>query len=72
MWKMNKEVFYGGIQYQTITKTNLVQHCTKKELKIAVKNGFIIVDEIKLSGKRKMDVKSLLNGFTFSTDAKFI
>ena len=45
---------------------------TKKELKIAVKNGFIIVDEIKLSGKRKMDAKSLLNGFTFSTEAKFI
>ena len=45
---------------------------TKKELKIAVKNGFIIVDEIKLSGKRKMDAKSLLNGFTFTTEAKFI
>ena len=45
---------------------------TKKELKIAVKNGFIIVDEIKLSGKRKMDTKNLLNGFTFSTEAKFI
>ena len=45
---------------------------TKKELKIAVKNGFIIVDEIKLSGKRKMDAKSLLNGYTFSSEAKFI
>ena len=45
---------------------------TKKELKIAVKNGFIIIDEIKLSGKRKMDAKSLLNGYTFSTEAKFI
>lgn len=43
---------------------------SKKELKVAVKNGFIIIDEIKLSGKKKMDTKSLLNGFSFSDAAK--
>jgi methionyl-tRNA formyltransferase len=43
---------------------------SKKELKVAVKNGFIIIDEIKLSGKKKMDAKSLLNGYTFSEDAE--
>ena len=43
---------------------------TKKELKIAVKKGFIIIDEIKLSGKKKMDSKSLLNGYTFASNAK--
>jgi len=43
---------------------------SKKELKVAVKNGFIIIDEIKLSGKKKMDTKSLLNGFSFSDVAK--
>ena len=26
----------------------------------------IIIEEIKLSGKKKMDSKSLLNGYTFS------
>lgn len=45
---------------------------TKKEMKVAVNNGFIIIDEIKLSGKKKMDVKSLLNGYPFSTDAKML
>ncbi|WP_298778889.1 methionyl-tRNA formyltransferase [uncultured Polaribacter sp.] len=45
---------------------------TKKELKVAVKNGFIIIDEIKLSGKKKMDAKSLLNGYTFSKDSKML
>lgn len=45
---------------------------TKKELKVAVANGFIKVNEIKLSGKRKMDVKSFLNGFTFSEDTKML
>lgn len=37
----------------------------KKEIKIAVKGGFINILELKLAGKRKMDAKSLLNGFTF-------
>ena len=45
---------------------------TKKELKVAVPNGFIIIDEIKLSGKKKMDAKSFLNGFSFSEEAKMI
>ncbi len=45
---------------------------TKKELKIAVNGGYIIINEIKLSGKKKMDTKSLLNGFGFSSDAKMM
>jgi methionyl-tRNA formyltransferase len=45
---------------------------SKKELKVAVKTGFILIDEIKLSGKKKMDAKSLMNGFSFSEDAKMI
>ena len=45
---------------------------TKKELKVAVPKGYIIIDEIKLSGKKKMDSKSLLNGYSFSSDAKVL
>jgi len=45
---------------------------SKKELKVAVKNGFIIIDEIKVSGKKKMDTKSLLNGYTFSENAEML
>lgn len=45
---------------------------SKKELKVAVKNGFIVIDEIKLSGKKKMEAKSLLNGFSFSEESKMI
>jgi len=43
---------------------------TKKELNVAVTNGYIIIKEIKLPGKRAMDVKSLLNGYTFHKNAK--
>ena len=45
---------------------------SKKELKVAVKKGFIIIDEIKLSGKRKMQAQDLLNGFTFQENAKVL
>jgi methionyl-tRNA formyltransferase len=45
---------------------------TKDELKVASKNGFILLKEIKLPGKRKMDVKSLLNGFIFDSNAKML
>lgn len=45
---------------------------TKDELKVACKGGYINVLEIQLPGKRKMDVKSLLNGFNFSESAKLL
>jgi methionyl-tRNA formyltransferase len=45
---------------------------TKKELKVAVDGGYLIIAEIKLSGKKKMDAKSLLNGYSFSSEAKML
>jgi methionyl-tRNA formyltransferase len=45
---------------------------TKNELKVYCEGGFIIIKELQLPGKRKMDVKSLLNGFDFSDSAKLL
>lgn len=45
---------------------------SKKELKIAVNEGFLIIDSLKIAGKRKMDSKSLLNGYTFSENSKML
>ena len=45
---------------------------SKKELKVAVPNGYIHIIDIKLPGKRVMDVKSLLNGYTFHKNAKML
>jgi len=42
---------------------------SKKEMKIAVSEGFIYIKELKVAGKRKMDVVSFLNGFKFSENA---
>jgi methionyl-tRNA formyltransferase len=43
---------------------------TKKTLKVAVQDGYLIINEIKLSGKKKMEVQNLLNGYQFSFDSK--
>lgn len=44
----------------------------KNELKVAVKGGYLIIKEMQLPGKRKMDIKSLLNGFNFSEEDKML
>lgn len=43
-----------------------------KKLKVAVKNGFVTITEIQLPGKKKMEVKQLLNGFQIHKDAKVV
>ncbi|MFT5848710.1 MAG: methionyl-tRNA formyltransferase [Psychroserpens sp.] len=45
---------------------------SKQELKVAVRGGYITIKEIQLPGKRKMDMKSLLNGYDFSKNAKML
>ena len=52
-------------------KTGLIIS-TNNSLKIAVKDGFLLIKELQLPGKRKMDTKSLLNGFKFSDDAQML
>ncbi|MFY0712759.1 methionyl-tRNA formyltransferase [Seonamhaeicola sp. NFXS20] len=45
---------------------------TKNQLKVAVKNGYILIKEIKLPGKRTMHVGSLLNGYSLEKNAKML
>jgi len=44
----------------------------KEELKISASNGYLNIYVMQLAGKRKMDVKSLLNGFTFEENSKMM
>ncbi|MFV8270417.1 methionyl-tRNA formyltransferase [Flavobacterium sp. GT2N3] len=44
--------------------------CSKKEMKIAVENGFIEVLSLQFPGKKKMNTPEFLNGITFSAEAK--
>jgi methionyl-tRNA formyltransferase len=45
---------------------------SKDELKVACNGGYLIIKEMQLPGKRKMDIKSLLNGYDFSKSAKLL
>ena len=45
---------------------------SKNELKVAAKNGQLSIYEIQLPGKRKMDIKSLLNGYVFDENSKML
>lgn len=65
IYKAEKEIDNHSIKIGTIIST-------KKELKVAVSNGYISIKEMKLPGKRTMDIKSLLNGYQFNEDAKML
>lgn len=43
---------------------------TKKEMKIAVKNGFLHILNLQFPGKKRMNTSELLNGISFSSEAK--
>jgi methionyl-tRNA formyltransferase len=45
-------------------------HCTKKELKIAVSDGFVNILSLQFPGKKRMNTSDLLNGIVFSAFAK--
>ncbi|RED47618.1 methionyl-tRNA formyltransferase [Seonamhaeicola aphaedonensis] len=63
IYKTEKEISSHSEETGTIIST-------KNELKICVSNGYINILEMKLPGKRAMDIKSLLNGYTFKPNAK--
>ena len=41
-------------------------------MKIAVNNGYLFINEMQIPGKRKMDIKSLLNGYNFDENSKMM
>jgi methionyl-tRNA formyltransferase len=56
------------IEAHTLAVGQLV--CTKKELKIAVRDGFIQIVSLQFPGKKKMNTAEFLNGIQFTSDAK--
>ena len=45
---------------------------TKKEMRIAVKDGYLNISIIQLPGKKKMEISALLNGYSFDEEAKLL
>ncbi|SHI75719.1 methionyl-tRNA formyltransferase [Mesonia phycicola] len=44
----------------------------EKKLKVATNDGFLLIEEIQLPGKKKLTTKELLNGFTLEEQAKML
>ncbi|MFD1614067.1 methionyl-tRNA formyltransferase [Gelatiniphilus marinus] len=65
IYKAAKENTAHNLQIGTVVTT-------KNEVKVAVANGYVVLNEIKLPGKRSMDAKSLLNGYAFCNEAKVL
>ena len=45
---------------------------TKKELKVAVKDGFINLLEVQLQGKKRMKTQDMLNGIDLAKNAHML
>ena len=65
IYKVKKQKELHGFNIGTLV-------ISKRELKVAVKKGFIIINELQVSGKRRMQTQDLLNGFTFHKNAKVL
>jgi len=57
-----------SIKHQMIPGTIIIED---NILKVACKDGFLIIHEMQLPNKKRMDIKSLLNGYRFSANARF-
>lgn len=66
----NVKIYEAKIISEEHTKTVGSLICTKKEMKIAVENGFIQILSLQFPGKKKMSTPEFLNGITFSENAK--
>lgn len=52
-----------------LTTTNIITD-SKSYIKIAVKNGYILLDEIQIAGKKRMAIDEFLRGFQLKSDWK--
>jgi methionyl-tRNA formyltransferase len=66
----NVKIFETDIEIENHTFAVGSIISTKKELKIAVKDGFVLIKSIQFPGKKRIKTFELLNGIQFSVEAK--
>ncbi|MBT0608168.1 methionyl-tRNA formyltransferase [Aequorivita echinoideorum] len=70
--KVKVKIYAATFLKETHNMNNGQILSSKKELKIAVNDGFVSITEMQLPGKRKMDIASLLNGYSFEANSKLL
>ena len=66
----NVKIYDAKIIVENHTHTIGQLITSKKEIKVAVKEGFILIESLQFPGKRKMRASELLNGISFSDKAQ--
>ncbi|MFT4983121.1 MAG: methionyl-tRNA formyltransferase [Flavobacterium sp.] len=66
----NVKIYDTKVLFEDHDLTTGMLICTKKEMKIAVENGYIQILNLQFPGKKKMTASEFLNGISFSTEAK--
>ena len=66
----NVKIYETSTVYESHSLTIGQLVCTKKELKIAVQDGFIQILSLQFPGKKKMTTAELLNGIQFTENAR--
>lgn len=66
----NVKIYESKIIFEEHTHAFGQLICTKKEMKVAVENGYIQILSLQFPGKKRMKTHELLNGIVFSETAK--
>ena len=66
------KIFMSHVEYEkpAVAFGSIIR--TKKTLKVAGLDGYLFIDELQVSGKRKMDIVSFLNGFQLTANAQML
>jgi methionyl-tRNA formyltransferase len=64
----NIKIYEAALLEENHNHKNGILITTKKELKIAVDGGFIVILALQFPGKKRMSTSELLNGMTFSSE----
>ncbi|MHC0442297.1 methionyl-tRNA formyltransferase [Flavobacterium sp. 3-210] len=68
--ELNIKIYDAKLVLETHSHESGKLISSKKEIKIAVKDGFIQLLSLQFPGKKRMQAAEILNGITFSDDAK--
>jgi methionyl-tRNA formyltransferase len=66
----NVKIYESEIIFEEHTHAIGQLICSKKEMKVAVENGYIEILSLQFPGKKRMKTQELLNGIVFSETAK--
>lgn len=70
--RISVKIYSAVMHLETHDESPGTLKISKNEMLVAVKKGYLKLLEIQLPGKRRMDIKSLLNGFSFHKDVKML